>query len=154
MKNSFFVIRNKHSKFAQNKTTLDTLTAYKIKRQLIIIEGDLFWWYLCVHSLYKKWSFPLRISSVNVTKSAVSYGFGYIYWRNPEWKTSLFVQWIFLHMHLTKKSTLQTARLYELSAMQRLRTAVQCMLHGTYFEPVCSVTKKFTQHVFCVECRS
>ena len=31
----------------------------------------------------KKWSFPLRISSVNVTKSAVSCGFGHIYWRNP-----------------------------------------------------------------------
>ena len=27
-------------------------------------------------SLHKKWSFPLRISSVNVTKSAVSCGFG------------------------------------------------------------------------------
>ena len=35
------------------------------------------------HSLHKKWSFPLRISSVNVTKSAVSCGFDHIYWRNP-----------------------------------------------------------------------
>ena len=31
----------------------------------------------------QKWSFPLRISSVNVTKSAVSSGFGQINWRNP-----------------------------------------------------------------------
>ena len=31
----------------------------------------------------KKWSFPLRVSSVNVTKSAVSCEFGHIYWRNP-----------------------------------------------------------------------
>ena len=31
----------------------------------------------------KKRSFPLQISSVNVTKSAVSCGFGHIYWRNP-----------------------------------------------------------------------
>ena len=38
--------------------------------------------------LHKKQSFSLRISSVNVTKSAVSCGFGHIYWRNPEWKTS------------------------------------------------------------------
>ena len=30
-------------------------------------------------SLHKKWSFPLRISSLNVTKSAVSLGFGHIY---------------------------------------------------------------------------
>ena len=34
-------------------------------------------------TLHKKWSFPLRISSVNVTKSAISCGFGYIDWRNP-----------------------------------------------------------------------
>ena len=44
------------------------------------------------HQLHKKWSFPLRISPVNVTKYAVSCGFGYIYWRNPYWKTSFFVQ--------------------------------------------------------------
>ena len=36
------------------------------------------------HHCTKKWSFPLRISSVNVTKSAVSCGFGHIYWRNME----------------------------------------------------------------------
>ena len=44
-------------------------------------------------ALHKKRSFPLRISSVNVTKSAVSCGFGHIYWKNPELKTSFFVQW-------------------------------------------------------------
>ena len=31
----------------------------------------------------KKWSFPLRISSVNVTKYAVSSRSGHIYWENP-----------------------------------------------------------------------
>ena len=31
----------------------------------------------------QKMSFPLRISSVNVTKSAVSSGSSHIYWRNP-----------------------------------------------------------------------
>ena len=31
----------------------------------------------------KKWSFPLRIYSVNKNKSAVSCGSGHIYWRNP-----------------------------------------------------------------------
>ena len=35
---------------------------------------------------------PLRISSVNVTKSSRNHGFGHIYWRNPQWKTSFFVQ--------------------------------------------------------------
>ena len=35
-------------------------------------------------SLHKeKKSFPLRFSSVNVTKSAVSCEFGHIHWRNP-----------------------------------------------------------------------
>ena len=43
--------------------------------------------------LHKKWSFPLRISLVNVTKSAVSCGFGHIYWRNSRWKTLFFVHW-------------------------------------------------------------
>ena len=35
------------------------------------------------HSLHKKWNFPLRISSVNMTKSVVSCGVRHIYWRNP-----------------------------------------------------------------------
>ena len=34
-------------------------------------------------SLHKKWSFPLRISSVNVTKSSRNCWFGRIYWWNP-----------------------------------------------------------------------
>ena len=34
-------------------------------------------------SLHKKFTFPLRISSVNMTKSAGNCRFGYIYWRNP-----------------------------------------------------------------------
>ena len=34
-------------------------------------------------SLHKKWSFPLRISTINVTKLADSYGFAHIYWKNP-----------------------------------------------------------------------
>ena len=41
-------------------------------------------------TLHKKWSFPLRISSVNVTKFAWNCGFGHVYWRNPEWETSFF----------------------------------------------------------------
>ena len=32
-------------------------------------------------SLHKKWSFLLRISSVNVTKSAGNCGSGHIYWK-------------------------------------------------------------------------
>ena len=45
-------------------------------------------------SLHKKWSFPLKISSVNVTKSAVFCGFGHIYWRKPgNGKLHFLVQW-------------------------------------------------------------
>ena len=50
------------------------------------------------YTLYKKWSFSLRICLVYVSKSAVSCGFGHINWRNPKWKTSFFVQWYFLNV--------------------------------------------------------
>ena len=52
------------------------------------------------NSLCIKRSFPLTISSVNVTKSAGNCGFGHIYWRNRYRKTSFFVQWLFLIMVL------------------------------------------------------
>ena len=54
---------------------------------------------LLTHST-KKWSFLLRISSVNVTKSAENCGFGHIYWTNPQWKTSFFGQWQKHHLSL------------------------------------------------------
>ena len=34
-------------------------------------------------TLHKKWSFPLRISLVNVIKSTGNCGFGHIHWKNP-----------------------------------------------------------------------
>ena len=37
-------------------------------------------------SLHKKWSFPWRISLVNVTKSAGICKFGHIYSKNPQWE--------------------------------------------------------------------
>ena len=40
----------------------------------------------------QKWSFLLRTWSVNVTKSSGNCGFRHIYWENPLWKTSFFVQ--------------------------------------------------------------
>ena len=46
----------------------------------------------------QKWSFQLRISSVNMTKFAVSSGVGHIYWGNRQWKTSFFVQCNFVIM--------------------------------------------------------
>ena len=53
----------------------DTFESYL----LAIVPYEYLWKkYVCwsFMSLHKKWSFPLRISSVNVTKSAVSCGFG------------------------------------------------------------------------------
>ena len=45
-----------------------------------------------MYTIQKKWSFPSRISSVNVTKSTGNCGFSHIYWRNPYGKLLLFVQ--------------------------------------------------------------
>ena len=41
----------------------------------------------CLDGVHKKWSFPLRIYSVNMTKSLEICGLGHIYWRSPPWKT-------------------------------------------------------------------
>ena len=68
-----------------------------ISRHFFYREKELYQWLLRImlvtyeQSLHKKWSFPLRISSINVTESAVSCEFSHIYWRNPEQKTSIFL---------------------------------------------------------------
>ena len=50
----------------------------------VLSDGDgLVGGWIVTLTLHKKWSLPLRISSVNVTKSAGNCGFGHIYWRNP-----------------------------------------------------------------------
>ena len=51
-------------------------------------------------ALHKKWSFLLRISSVNVTKSTVSFGFGHIYRRNPQWKKLHFLCSVVIYCRL------------------------------------------------------
>ena len=38
-----------------------------------------------------------------LSKSAVSSGFGHIYWRSPKWKSSFFVQWKVLEWDLNEK---------------------------------------------------
>ena len=49
--------------------------------------------YLEYTPLHKKlFSFPLRVSSVNLTRSTGNCGFGQIYRRNLQWKTSFYVQ--------------------------------------------------------------
>ena len=48
---------------------------------------------ICAKNLpHKKFSFPLRISSISMAKSVnVSCWFAHIFWRNAQWKTSLFL---------------------------------------------------------------
>ena len=55
--------------------------------------------------LHKKWSFQLRISSVNVTKSAGNCGFGHIYWRIPHFLCSDWLGKINLIIVLFTKET-------------------------------------------------
>ena len=51
--------------------------------------------------LHKKWSFLWRISSENVTKCAVSCGFGHIYWGNTYVKRHfLFRVWAILMLDI------------------------------------------------------
>ena len=57
-------------------------------------------------TLHKKWSFPLRISSVNVTKSLISSGFGHIYW-----KKSLMGDFTFCEVKLAEIAVLVTCEI-------------------------------------------
>ena len=74
---------------------------YEFPYNIFRLEAKVWKWsyFTCTHTHVwfplqcpKNEVFSLRISSVNVTKSEVSCGFGHIYWRNPWWKTSCFVQ--------------------------------------------------------------
>ena len=58
------------------------------RKRIVLKQNGIFAWninFLRVKietSLHKKWSFPLNIYSVNVTKSAGNRGIGHYYWRN------------------------------------------------------------------------
>ena len=80
--------------------------------------------------LHKKWSFLLRISSLNVTISAVSYGFGHICWRHPQWKTSFLVQWKIRSTCARKMLCLDYSNLQE---KRNLRRNYTWLLEGIYF---------------------
>ena len=57
----------------------------RLKGNFILFMLKFYWkylflfWVISAYTLHKKWSFPLRISSVNVTKSEGNCGFGHIY---------------------------------------------------------------------------
>ena len=78
----------------------DTITVFlNVRKQGVVLDGQYSSWtsieagvpqgslfgpllFVIYITLHKKWSFSLKIFSVNVTKSAVSCRFGHIYWRN------------------------------------------------------------------------
>ena len=88
-KESFYVLNKQASKQTKKQTIKtkkkkkkqDTGGKMNILSELAFELTELDW--LNEHSeeapLHKKWSFPWRISSVNVTEFAVSCGFGHIY---------------------------------------------------------------------------
>ena len=59
------------------------MTASNQDTQIAFIRLLRFHKWVSLFTLHKKWSFPLRTYLVNVSKSAVSFGFGHIYWRYP-----------------------------------------------------------------------
>ena len=88
----------------------------------------------------KKWSFSLRISSVNVTKSAVFCGIIHIYWRSPQWKFSFFVQCIYLLLFFTWHFSRYQSRWWvqnffdsKLSYWRLWQTKYDCYHH--YYQP-------------------
>ena len=71
------------------------VTPYKLKQNESLSSKINIIYILQDSRHFKKWSFLLKISSVNVAKSA--YGFGHIYWRNPQkrtlWSETIFDSW-------------------------------------------------------------
>ena len=70
--------------FKSSAVSHETIFNSTLKNQLKVIKNYLHekLTTLFYHTA-QKWSFLLRISSVNVTKSTASCGFGHMYWRNP-----------------------------------------------------------------------
>ena len=64
-------------------------TGIKIMISTSSVQQIFHWWYSCIHWT-KKWSFPLKVFSVNVTKSAGNCGFRHIYWEVHNWKLQFF----------------------------------------------------------------
>ena len=77
--------KTSNEKLVNQRRTLDTIRYLRLSVSRKYASSLIF-------TLHKKWSFPLRIFSVNVTKSEGNCEFGHIYWRNLKWKTSFSVQ--------------------------------------------------------------
>ena len=72
---------------SSNDSLTVLLSVFLTESSYLTILLSLFKQASTLYTLHKKWSFPLRICSVNVTKSVGNCVFGHIYWRNRYWKT-------------------------------------------------------------------
>ena len=86
LENQIHVEKRHANKSAFKNTNESALTFVPMGKYFTLCEPNVW------HTLHKKWSFPLRISSLTVTKATGNCGFAHIYWRHPWWKTSFFVQ--------------------------------------------------------------
>ena len=73
--------------------------------------------YCSYGSLHKKWSFPLRVSSVNVTKFAGNCRFGHIYWRNLNGKLHFSYSTLLLSLIMVSSSPVFLFHLIVLSQL-------------------------------------
>ena len=93
-------------------------------------ETNIYW-----QTLHKKWNFPLKVSSVNVNKSAGNSGFSYIYKRNLYWNTSFFLQWKFWSSTAEKKISRKVS---EKASCMCFIKKFRIIQSKTVMEPVCS----------------
>ena len=97
-------------------------------------------------TLHKKWSFPLRISSVNVTKSAGSCAFGHIHCRNAYWKTSFFVQCTFAD-NFNKKVATFNRKYWSHNTFQVNAFRAKWENRNNYYLPSTDFVSRITKHL-------
>ena len=123
-----------------------------------IFKNDCLVVHVWTAALHKKWSFPLRIPLVNVTKSAGNCGSSHIYWRNPQWKTSFFVQFWFWYLGISlRRDILCKVRIEEIFSSTFVFIHFKlildsCTTLGVYSEPYQTSMMKVLAVVFSQKC--
>ena len=89
-----FILIHNFSLTSSDKTILKYANRKKVNnsKKAILFRFNTIWRSKAELPLHEKCNFPIRIYSENVTKYAISSGFGRIYWRNLQWKNPFFVQ--------------------------------------------------------------
>ena len=83
------------SSSSATKRSLQTFVAWRLSRRIrckwiYYLHSNVLQRLTTQYPLHKKWSSPLKISSVNVTKSAGNCGFGHIYWKKSLMENFIF----------------------------------------------------------------